>query len=136
MVRRPFGRPSKILRAADVGSAEETTARTEIVLQIQVSSTALTEQLNKLADSHDDIEKHSRRNNLIFYGILEEDNETWAMSEKKVLQLCDTVLGIKLDNSHVERVHRLGRFRAEKCGPIIVNLSSFKTKRSILSLTS
>ncbi|KAM7313020.1 uncharacterized protein ISCGN_002941 [Ixodes scapularis] len=105
------------------------------VQQIQVASTELAEQFNQLANSHDDLENRYRRNNLIFYGVNEDTNETWATSETKVLQLCETVLGIKIDHSHVERAHRLGRHNAERSRPIIVNLSSFKTKQTILSQT-
>lgn len=87
----------------------------------------------QLTTSHDDLENRSRRNNLIFYGINEDANETWAISEAKVAKTCDNLLGLKLEDTHIERAHRLGRFNAGRCRPIIVNFSSFKTKQGILS---
>lgn len=114
----------------DVASLK--TLETE-VKKMQATTAALTEQFEQLATSHDDLENRSRRNNLIFYGVAEGTSETWEASEAKVAQVCDKLLGFKLEGSHVKRAHRLGRLHTGKCRPIIVNFSSFKTKQGILS---
>lgn len=80
----------------------------------------------------DDLENRSRRSNLLFYGVPDVDGETPQISEQKVLDLARDSLGIAVDNSHVERAHRLGAFRRGKTRPIIVKFSSFKIKTQLL----
>ena len=52
-----------------------------------------------------DIECQSRRNNLIFNGIEETENEKWEECEEKLREILRTE---NLDNVHFERVHRIG----------------------------
>ena len=54
-----------------------------------------------------EIEDRSRRNNLRFDGIIEENGETWQMSEQKVVQVIKEKLDIETDIK-IERAHRSG----------------------------
>lgn len=75
----------------------------------------------------------SRINNLLFYGIIDEPNETWSKSESKILQFCKDKLEGIAAASDIERAHRLGRPNPERTIPIIVNFQSFKVKQHVLS---
>ncbi|XP_050033145.1 uncharacterized protein [Dermacentor andersoni] len=82
----------------------------------------------------DDAENRSRRNNLIFYNITDNNaSENYAQSEETVLRLCRDHLGLTIDPKEIERAHRLGRHSSGRCRPIIVKLTFFKTKQLILS---
>ena len=65
---------------------------------------------------------HSRRNNLIFFGIPEDVNETSARTESLLYSL-------------KERVHRLGKrnLNGQKPRPIIAKFSFYKNNEFILS---
>jgi len=84
------------------------------------------------------LESHSRRNNLIFYGIPEEVNETSKKTESLLYSFLDNELKIKeddIDGVWIERAHRLGKRNAsgEKPRPIIAKFSFYKNKELILS---
>lgn len=81
-----------------------------------------------------DLENRSRRRNMVFYGVADNDQfETWDKSEQLIKDICKTNLGIELKS--VERAHRVGRYDSKAKRPIIVSLSSFKEKQIILSNT-
>uniref|UniRef100_A0A1S4LJU1 Uncharacterized protein n=3 Tax=Ixodes scapularis TaxID=6945 RepID=A0A1S4LJU1_IXOSC len=69
-------------------------------------------------DSHDDLDNRSRRNNLIFFGIPDVQNETWATSEERIVSFCSEKLNIQIDSAAIERAHRLGRFTLTKKRPV------------------
>lgn len=82
----------------------------------------------------DDLENRSRRNNLIFYGFPDTNpKETYAQSEQIIINHCLKSFGLTVGTQDIERAHRLGRYSTNRKRPIIVKLSSFKTKESILS---
>lgn len=88
-----------------------------------------------------EMEDQSRRNNLLFYGIPDDASETWSQAEEKIknaLSSCfdkgsagPTANALSLD---IERAHRLGKFFANQCRPVIVKFSSFKTKDQVMQL--
>ena len=75
---------------------------------------------------------HSRRNNLIFFGIPEEVNETSAKTESLLYSFLGDELKLK------ERVHRLGKrnLNGQKPRPIIAKFSFYKNNEFILSNAS
>ena len=84
------------------------------------------------------LESHSRRNNLIFYGIPEEVNETNAKTESLLYSFLEDELKLKeddIDGISIERAHRLGKrnVNSEKPPPIIAKFSFYKNKEFILS---
>uniref|UniRef100_L7LY12 Tick transposon n=1 Tax=Rhipicephalus pulchellus TaxID=72859 RepID=L7LY12_RHIPC len=82
----------------------------------------------------DDAENHSRRNNLLFYGISESSgSESFALSEKIIIDHCNKYLIITLDAKEIERAHRLGNRTAGNNRPIIVKFTFNKTKELVLS---
>ena len=84
------------------------------------------------------LESHSRRNNLIFFGIPEEVNETSAKTESLLYSFLGDELVFKeddIDEISIERAYRLGKrnVNGEKPRPIIAKLSFYKNKEFILS---
>lgn len=67
-----------------------------------------------------------------FFGLPDGERETWAQSEKAVLDVCREKLGIQLSTAAIERAHRLGRFSHQKHRPIIVKMV-YKEKETVLS---
>ncbi|XP_040063069.1 uncharacterized protein LOC115323763 [Ixodes scapularis] len=100
---------------------------------VGAQSTRLSTQLASVCSKQDDLENRSRRNNLLFYGIIDEPNETWSQSESKVIQFRNDKLEVTVAASDIERAHRLGRPSPERTRPIIVNFQSFKVKQHVLS---
>ena len=78
----------------------------------------------------DNLEAHSRRSNVIFYGIPEDDEESWETSESKVLDLTKSTMEIT-EVIRFDRVHRLGRRKQNSPRPIIAKLTYFKDKQKI-----
>lgn len=87
----------------------------------------------RLMSRIDDSDDRARRSNLLFFGVADNTNETWAQSESSVINLCSTNLQIDVVPRDIERAHRLGKFVAGKNRPIIVKFSHFKVKDAILS---
>ncbi|XP_049268671.1 uncharacterized protein LOC119383916 [Rhipicephalus sanguineus] len=100
---------------------------------LRTTTEQITNRIVNLETRIDDSEDRSRRNNLVFFGIMDAERETWAQSERLVIDVCQTNLGVTMQSRDIERAHRLGRFRQNKNRPIIVRLSNFKDKEEILS---
>ncbi|XP_037570592.1 uncharacterized protein LOC119452704 [Dermacentor silvarum] len=101
---------------------------------ICANATQTAKDIREIEARLDDAENRSRRNNLIFYNIADNNkSETYAESEETVLRLCRDHLNITIDPKEIERAHRLGRHSAGRVRPIIVKFTFFKTKEFILS---
>ncbi|XP_064472863.1 uncharacterized protein LOC135387694 [Ornithodoros turicata] len=70
---------------------------------------------------------------LVFYGIPDSGNESWAESEQKIIELCSDKLSISINPDAVERAHRLGRSHNGRTRPIIHSKSFYTLKERILS---
>ena len=80
------------------------------------------------------IEGHSRRNNLNFFNIKEEENESMEVTEKKLRNFFQQELKIphsKINEIAIERAHRLGKPVTGKARPIIAKFSFFKDKEYV-----
>ena len=98
----------------------------------------LTRSVNSEKERAVKLESHSRRNNLIFYGIPEETNESSAKRESLLYSFLEENLKMEeedIDGISVERAHRLGKRNAngDKPRPIIAKFTFHKDKEIILS---
>lgn len=100
---------------------------------LKKSTNDTTDKLSSMEGRLNDAEDRSRRCNLLFYGVTEKSDETWADSEKLVTDICKNHINIDLGPRDIERAHRIGKIQPGKHRPIIVNFAQFKTKESILS---
>ena len=91
-------------------------------------------KIEALVDKVDDLENRSRRNNLLFEGI-DEDNfrrETWKQAEEKLQDIISNNLEIN-DELPIERAHRVGKKRDDgKPWPIAAKFLNYKDREKVL----
>lgn len=76
-----------------------------------------------------DVESHSRRSNLVFFGLKDKGKETWAESKSLIVKLCADKTEIKLDPQTIDRSLRIGAYNENKNKKtIVVKFSFFKHK--------
>ena len=85
-----------------------------------------------LESTIDDLENRSRRENLVFFGVVEDENETWNSCENKVRDLIQTRLRITLAPDDLQRVHRAGVKRSGKHRVIVAKFLRAKVKEEVL----
>ncbi|XP_075526332.1 uncharacterized protein LOC142558055 [Dermacentor variabilis] len=106
-------------------------AELELIKNNTVHTARLTDDIEARLD---DAENRSRRNNLIFYGLPDaKPSESYAESEKIIIQHCRDHLGIDIHPKEIDRAHRLGHHTDGRCRPIIAKFAFHKIKDSILS---
>lgn len=103
------------------------------VARLVSETAALSSACARLDNCQDDQENRLRRNNLIFYGLRDDANETWSDAEATVIAFCSEQLKVSVDPASIERAHRLGRFTPTKQRPLIVKFLSFKGKQKVLT---
>ncbi|XP_033112051.1 uncharacterized protein LOC117112939 [Anneissia japonica] len=101
----------------------------ELEEQVDDHRQANIEEIESLKASMEKLENQSRRNNLIFKGIPQKDNEKWEETEKMVLKCIRNDLKIQ-DEIQIERVHRLNT--KAKGSRIIARFAKYKDKQRIL----
>ena len=90
-------------------------------------------RIKDLEAKTDDLENRSRRSNLCFDGVVEDPNESWSTSEKKIREIVGVKLNIKTDEFSIERAHRAGRRDVSgKPRTIVAKFLNYKTKEKIL----
>ncbi|CAL9681983.1 unnamed protein product [Knipowitschia caucasica] len=105
---------------------------TEHTKSIQNDFYRVCETMPTINDKMEYLEGQSRRNNLVFDGLVEAPGETWAEAEEKVKRLLAEKL--QLNTVEVERAHRVGRrdSGADRPRPIIAKLLRWKDREAIL----
>lgn len=91
----------------------------------------LREEIGRMQQKVDQLEGQSRRENLLFFGVEGDKNETWKQSETKVRGIVTDKLGIDGDDIALERAHRL-KSKGETA-PIIVKFSFYKDRCAVLA---
>ena len=82
-----------------------------------------------------DLEARSRRNNLLFHGLVESPNENVY---EKLGEFLWTEMGLDIDDFYIERIHRLGSLRRARAisqtprRPIIVAFGQYRNTNTIL----
>lgn len=95
---------------------------------LQQENRELNKKLDSLTMKCDSLENHSRRNNLLFFGVERGRGfESWEECEAKVRKVIKDGIGIS-DEICIERAHRVGREQA-----VIVKFASYKTKSMIIN---
>lgn len=99
-----------------------------------ITNNAKVKEHKEVLDKLSDLEDRSRRNNLRFEGIEENESETWEQSEQKVKVFLKDKLGLK-DDIVIERVHRV-RSRNENSTrkrTIVAKFLNYKDRETIVS---
>lgn len=81
-----------------------------------------------------DLKTRSMRDNLLFYGIPEENNETNEGCVDKVLELIGGKLEIENARNDIKlhRAHRIGRYNASKTRPIVAKFVYYPDRERVL----
>jgi hypothetical protein len=88
----------------------------------------LEEQLDDAKAHANDNEQYSRKYNLRFIGI-DENEEEDCLNE--IVKLCNDKLNVEIDKNEVDRAHRVGPKSGSKARPIIVKFKSYDAKFEI-----
>ena len=108
---------------------------TELKKQLQLTNGLLTKaqaKINCQSETILDLQCRSMRDNIVIKGIPENERETWADTEEKVLGFMKNDLNIQeTDASMIDRAHRIGSKIPDKPRPIVVKFASSKHKDTI-----
>ncbi|XP_041481061.1 monocarboxylate transporter 12-like isoform X1 [Lytechinus variegatus] len=94
----------------------------------------LEKRVDVVEDAMDDAEQYSRRNCLIFAGINETQDED---VERKIVNICKEDLGVTINESDVDRCHRLGNITnkgkktRKQHRDVIVKFTNYRKRDSI-----
>ena len=109
----------------EISDLKNKLADLEIPLNLAASAQkSHSERLNFLDDQ-------SRRNNLMFEGIDEDNTETVEHATEKIHKLVKDRLGIS-DKIEIDRVRRVGKLNHNKPRTILVNFRNFNDRQNIL----
>ena len=120
----------------DIASHDEQLSAVDTELKNTVSDVAnLQTTVNKHLQKTIYLENQSRRNNLRFEGLLEDNGETWETTEEKVKKVLVDKLNLE-PVPEIERAHRAGRPTRHDGTPkprtVVCKFTSYKAKESIL----
>ena len=96
--------------------------------ELKTTCDMLWQRVGTLEQRADDQEARSKRNNLLFFGIRRDENETAQASENKVKSLLRENLGLT-EQIDFDRVYRIGN---KPDAPLIARCTLYKDKIKIL----
>ena len=100
--------------------------------QLEKENSSLKQEVSTLKHKLIQQETQSRRNNLLFYGVPEQEWEKWSDCEKSISNIIKTNMGITDgDKIKFERVHRLGLKSANRSRPILAKFCYFKDREIV-----
>lgn len=101
----------------------------KIFKAIRKENVFLRSKVSSLQTQLDDVEQYSRMNSLEINGIPEEKNENMVDVIKKV----GKVLGVEIEEEHIDACHRLGAIKEGEKRGIIVKFTRRSTKEEFLA---
>lgn len=95
---------------------------------LELKSELLDSKLDEQRTIVNNLERHIRRKNLVFFGI-EECEKSYHELEEKTINIINTYLQVQCDANMVEAVRRLGK-KSEKVRPVVISFTTmgFKIK--------
>ena len=115
---------------------EKLTAQEEHIEYLSDNLGEVKSKLREAEDKVEDLERRSRRDNIILYGVQESDGETHEDCAKKFVDIANEVLPDRLEVKDIRRAHRLGRPEPEKTRPLIACLQRSADKYAVLGARS
>ena len=120
----------KELKLDNIQLKQQNATLSNQVIDLTTSVISLETRVIETDKKNEQLEAQSRRENLKFYGMNKDEDETWDQSETKIKDYLLTELNIDEARITIERAHRLpGK---SKPRPIIVKFSHFKDKDAVL----
>jgi hypothetical protein len=81
-------------------------------------------------------DEQSRRKNMMFFGVREENKETWEVTEQKIREVMEITMGMVDASSdtvlQIERAQRLGQRTHNKTRPILVRFMHEKQRNTVM----
>ena len=108
---------------------KKTTEQDVKINHLESSNNELRSEIHELKQKLDYLESQSRRNNLVFDGINEDKDETWATTEKKLTEIISKQLEIK--DLKFDRVHRSNVSVPDKPRSVIAKFHYYKDKDTV-----
>ncbi|KAG5895718.1 hypothetical protein JTB14_021410 [Gonioctena quinquepunctata] len=109
------------------------------IQQIQISmehirseNNDLKKKVSYLESKIDYMERQQNENDLVFYGLHEEEQEDTRNIIDSIMEITTTNTEVKLEEFNIQDVFRLGARNNGKNRPIILKLTSALTKRQII----
>lgn len=114
----------------DIKADTEMVTKAELSKIVEVCNQRYNEQQKQIEDLKSTVQKQNklldsvvRANNLIFYGVKVEGNESAPLAlEKKIVDICENVLKVSLAVSDLNKVFRIGKNKT--IGPVLVSFVS------------
>ena len=88
----------------------------------------LEQRVDDLENQRDDADQYSRRNCLVFHGLEEKEGEN---TDEVLKNFCKDKLGVSIENSDIDRSHRLGTQKQDKKRGIIMKFSNYNTRNVV-----
>lgn len=115
---------------------KENAALRSTVDSLQTETTRLTSENKQLKAEMLDLQCRSMRNNVVIWGIKEEEKEDYIVTENLVKEFMKNGLQMseeQVGKAEIERAHRLGRIKEEgKSRAIVVNFQNYIAKRNVM----
>lgn len=132
-MEKGFKEVNERMAGMEKGLTEKLEKQEQKISKLEEENACLRESLRQIEDKQDDLENRSRRNNLIFYGVPEQENtpETWEECGRKILNIILNDMKVTgITERDVERAHRMGGQFGKR--PIIVKFMHFGVKEKVL----
>lgn len=98
-----------------------------IIQAKDASISALEKRVKDLEQKADEQEQYSRRNSLRIFGLAETEKEDTL---SVAMDLFQNQMGLDIDVSGIDRVHRIGR-KGERVRPVIVKFTSYRMRNMV-----
>ena len=113
-------------------------AQDKAIKQLHEGVKSLTKQVNEEKQRSVKLESHSHRNNLNFFNMPEEKDESFQSSENVLRRLMETKLKVSKKESKeisLERIYRIGKSNSNnsKPRPLIAKFTFHKDKEFVLA---
>ena len=144
----PLQKTIETLKKDAVKTATETLALTETVARVEQENVCLRQLVDAQGVRVEEMERYSRRDNLIISGLPEgsyaeaatnanddtpePNTESSLATEKSVLKLFRETMGLQLTADDITVAHRLKKGKKDTHRPIIVRLVNKRTRDTIL----
>lgn len=104
--------------------------------ELQKRVMALEHESQKLSSVIEKQDEQARRQNVMFFGVKEDDRETWDITEEKIRDLLENTVQIPNAKSknelQIERAQRVGQRDRNRTRPVLVRFSQERQRSTVL----
>lgn len=113
---------------------EKITVIESVVYELQKENIVQEKKIKELESKIEVLERQTRKNNVIYFGIEEVEDENIKTLEQNIINVITKKQEVNLNQTEINNVYRIGKINNERQPrPVIVSLTNFKRKTEILS---